>query len=105
MLKEGDESVPATLQNLSLAGIGCTCSREFTLGRSLSVLLELPAEDEQERLSWTIPVQVVRCLRQRQATARPRFQLGLVFGELAPEQKESIAAFMDRCSLVSPIDP
>jgi c-di-GMP-binding flagellar brake protein YcgR len=88
------ESFPATLQNLSLMGVGCTCGQSRAGGTRLGVQLELSAEGG-EHLKLTIDAQVVRCDPVRKGSARERYRLGLAFDEISDEQRRHLERFLD----------
>jgi hypothetical protein len=94
-LTAADETVPAALKNLSVAGLLCTTSRNFPELTLLKVALDLPGDGE-ERLRLELSGAVVRCEPIRHGTGKRRFELALYFTELGAKARQSLEDLVRR---------
>jgi len=96
VIETPEGAVPASLKNVSMAGIACTTRQAFSEMADLQVRLELPAlpGEEKERRTIEARCAVVRCQPLRRGNARRRFDLALYFTELDEPTKTTLAEFI-----------
>lgn len=88
---------PASLRNLSVAGLSCTCARPFPEMATVLVSLDLPALPGEAASSVRLELTgaVVRCRRLPHGTGRRRYELALYFTGLAPHARTALSSLLE----------
>jgi hypothetical protein len=96
-IRSQDGLEPASLRNLSVAGLSCACARPFPEMSTVLVSLDLPALPGEAASSVRLELTgaVVRCHRLPRGTGRRRYELALYFTGLAPQARSALSSLLE----------
>ncbi len=96
-LQGPEGSVPATLRNLSLAGVSCITEQPFEEMTKMQVDLELPSvvDGKTSRNTVSIEAAVVRCEATPTSGPRRKYDVALFFPDLSDANREALENFLE----------